>query len=103
VLAYSVEQRSREIGVRVALGADRRSVRWLIVRQGVRLVGAGVVIGLVLASLATPVARNQLFQVSPFDPVSFVSVTALLLVMAVVASYVPALRATRVDPVVVLK
>ncbi len=103
VLSYSVEQRTREMGVRMALGADPRDVLWLVVRHGVVLVSIGVVIGLVIASIATPWARNLLFQVSPFDPVSFASVSAVLLVVACVASYLPAVRATRVDPVVVLR
>jgi ABC-type antimicrobial peptide transport system permease subunit len=76
---------------------------WLVVRHGIILVGLGVAIGLVIASIATPWARNLLFQVSPFDPVSFGVVSVVLLVVACVASYLPARRATRVDPVVVLK
>jgi len=103
VLSYSVEQRTREMGVRMALGADPRDVLWLVVRHGVVLVGIGVAIGLGIASIATPWARNLLFQVSPFDPLSFVAVSVVLLVVACVASYLPAVRATRVDPVVVLK
>ena len=103
VLSYSVEQRTREMGVRMALGADPRDVLWLVVRHGVVLVAIGVAIGLGIASIATPWARNLLFQVSPFDPVSFAAVSAILLIVACVASYLPALRATRVDPVVVLK
>ena len=103
VLSYSVEQRTREMGVRMALGADPRGVLWLVVRHGVILVGVGVAIGLVIASIATPWARNLLFQVSPFDPVSFFAVSVVLLSVACLASYLPALRATRVDPVVVLK
>ena len=103
VLSYSVEQRTREIGVRVALGASRRHVLQLIVKHGVILVGIGIVIGIVTALAATPWAQNQLFQVSPFDPVSFVAVSGLLLIVAFLASYLPALRATKVDPIVVLK
>ena len=103
VLSYSVEQRTREMGVRMALGADPRDVLWLVVRHGVVLVGIGVAIGLGIASIATPWARNLLFQVSPFDPVSFAAVSAILLIVACVASYLPAVRATRVDPVVVLR
>jgi ABC-type lipoprotein release transport system permease subunit len=103
VLSYSVEQRTREMGVRMALGADPRVVLWLVVRHGVLLVGVGIVIGLAIASMATPWARNLLFQVSPFDPASFAAVSGVLLVVAGLASYLPAVRATRVDPVVVLK
>jgi ABC-type antimicrobial peptide transport system permease subunit len=103
VLSYSVEQRTREIGVRVALGADRRRVLKLIVRQGLTLVGVGVAIGLVTALAAMPWAQNHLFQVSPFDPGTFAAVAGILLLVAFLASYLPALRATKVDPIVVLK
>lgn len=103
VLAYAVSQRTQEIGVRVALGADRRSVLGLIVGQGLRLAGVGVGLGLVLAAAGMPLARSLLYNVSPFDPLSFSAVTVFLLSVALVASYVPALRATRVDPLVALR
>lgn len=103
VLAYAVSQRTQEIGVRVALGADRRSVLGLIVGQGLRLAGVGVAGGLALAAAGMPLARSVLYNVSPFDPLSFAAVTAFLLTVALVASYVPALRATRVDPLVALR
>jgi putative ABC transport system permease protein len=103
VLAYSVSQRTQEIGVRVALGAAREHVLKLIVGQGLGLAVAGVVVGLVLAALSTPLARSLLFNVSPFDPVSFIAVSMFLIGVALAASYVPALRATRVDPMVALR
>jgi predicted permease len=103
VLSYSVEQRTREIGVRVALGAGRRQVLLLIVKHGVMLVGIGVAIGLATALVVTPWARNQLFQVSPFDPLSFATVSVILMAVAFLASYLPAIRATRVDPIIVLR
>jgi putative ABC transport system permease protein len=103
VLSYAVEQRTREIGVRMALGADRGRVLSLIVKHGVALVGLGVILGLAIALAATPLAQNQLFQVSAFDPVSFVGVSVVLVFVALIASYLPARRATRVDPIVVLK
>jgi putative ABC transport system permease protein len=103
VLAYSVTRRTQEIGVRVALGAGRRDVLSLIVSQGLRLAGAGVAIGLVLAAVGMPLARSLLYEVSPFDPVSFGTVSLFLLAVAAVASYLPALRATRVDPLVALR
>ena len=103
VLAYSVSQRTQEIGVRVTLGADRQNVFGLIVGQGLRLTGIGVIIGLVLAALGTPVTRSLLYKVSPFDPFSFIAVSILLLAVALLASYVPARRAMRVDPVVALR
>ena len=103
MLAYSVAQRTQEIGVRVALGADRGHVLKLVVGHGMRLAGLGVVVGLVLAALGTPLARSLLYNVSPFDPFSFVAVATFLVGVAMVASYVPALRATRVDPLVALR
>ena len=104
VLSYSVEQRTREMGVRMALGADPRDVLWLVVRHGVVLVGIGVAVGLGIASIATPWARNLLFQVSPFDPVSFgarVSRSPRGRVSS--RATCRPVRATRVDPVVVLR
>ena len=77
MLAYSVSQRTQEIGVRVALGADRGHVLKLVVGQGMRLAGLGVVVGLVLAALGTPLARSLLYNVSPFDPFSFIAVVDL--------------------------
>ncbi len=103
VLAYSVSQRTQEIGVRVALGADRGQVFTLVVGQGLTLTGIGVVLGLVLAAFGTPLARSLLYNVSPFDPFSFAAVSVFLVVVALIASYVPASRATQVDPVVALR
>jgi putative ABC transport system permease protein len=103
VMSYAVSQRTQEIGVRVALGASRRDVLKLIVSQGLILAGIGVGAGLILAPVGTWFGRTQFYGVSPFDPISFGAVCALLLGVAFVASYVPALRATRVDPVVALR
>jgi putative ABC transport system permease protein len=103
VLSYSVSQRTQEIGVRVALGASRRDVLRLVVASGLRLSGVGVGVGLALAPVATWLARSLLYRVSPFDPVTFGLVAAFLMLVAFVASYVPARRATRVDPVVALR
>src|SRR5262249_15749351 len=103
VLSYSVTQRTQEIGVRIALGACRRDVVRLIVGQGLVLATIGVVIGLGLAASGTPFARSLLYNVSPFDPFSFGSVSAFLVSVAFVASSLPALRATRVDPIVALR
>jgi ABC-type antimicrobial peptide transport system permease subunit len=102
-LAYSVSQRTQEIGVRVTLGAGRTQVFRLIVGQGLRLTAIGVVIGLVLAAFGTPLARSLLYNVSPFDPFSFVAVSLLLIGVALAAGYVPARRAMKVDPVVALR
>ena len=103
MLAYAVSQRTQEIGVRMTLGADRRHVLRLVVGQGVTLAGIGVVVGLVLAALGTPLARSLLYNVSPFDPFSFTAVATFLIGIALLASYVPAQRATRVDPLVALR
>jgi predicted permease len=103
MLAYSVSQRTQEIGVRVALGAHRGHVLKLVVGHGMRLAGVGVVVGLVLAAVGTPLARSLLYNVSPFDPFSFIAVSTFLVAVALLASYVPALRATRVDPLVALR
>jgi putative ABC transport system permease protein len=103
VLSYHVTQRTSEIGVRMALGADRPAVLRLIVGHGMRLAGAGVLVGMVLAPLGTWFGRTLFYNVSPFDPVTFGTVAAFLLSVAFVASWVPARRATTVDPVRALR
>jgi putative ABC transport system permease protein len=103
VLSYSVTQRTQEIGVRVALGADRRDVVKLVVKYGLLLGGIGVGIGLVLAPVMTYFAQSLFFNVSPFDPVTFGAVALFLLAVAFLASYLPARRATRVNPVIALR
>ncbi len=103
IISYSVSQRTREIGVRVALGAQRTNVLKLIVGQGAVLVALGVGIGLAGALGVTRFLRSMLFGVSPFDPVSFVAVTVVLSAIAFFASYIPARRAARVDPIEALR
>lgn len=103
VLSYSVSQRTQEIGVRVALGAERGHVLKLVAGQGLLLAGIGVTIGLALAAAGTPLARSVLYEVSPFDPLTFTVVSVFLLAVALLASLLPALRATRVDPIVALR
>ena len=103
VLAFSVSQRRREIGVRLALGADRRAVLRLIVRQGMVLVLAGLLLGCAGAAAATRLLRALLFETSAFDPVTFAVVPALLAGVAVIASYLPARRAANVDPMLALR
>ena len=103
VISYAVSQRTQEIGVRVALGAQRGDVLRLIVGHGALLGGVGVAIGLVGALGATRFLRTMLFGVSPFDVASFIGVAGLLGIIAVLASYIPARRAARVDPVEALR
>ncbi|HET7616951.1 MAG TPA: ABC transporter permease [Vicinamibacterales bacterium] len=103
VLSYSVSQRTQEIGVRVALGADRRNVLSLVVSQGLKLAGLGVLLGAAGAFLITPIVKSVLYNVSPSDPVSFIVVSVFLSLIAFIASYVPARRATAVDPLTALR
>ncbi len=103
VLSYSVSQRSQEIGVRVALGAERRDVLRLIVGQGLRLAGWGIAGGILGAAAITWVIRSILYNVTPTDPVSFGGVALFLAAVALLASYVPARRALAVDPIVALR
>jgi predicted permease len=103
VIAYSVSQRTREIGIRVALGAGRRHVLRLVLNEGMLVISAGLAIGLVASSLLTRFLASLLFGVSPTDPLTFACVAFLLAVVALAACYVPARRAIRVDPMVALK
>jgi putative ABC transport system permease protein len=103
VMSYSVAQRTREIGIRMALGAQRRDVLKMTVKQGLKLVVTGVAIGLVAAVVLTRVMTSLLFGVSATDPVTFVSISFVLMSVAMLASYIPALRATKVDPMVALR
>jgi putative ABC transport system permease protein len=98
VLAYSVSQRTREIGIRIALGATGGDVARLVLRQGLLLASAGVVIGAGAAFALTRWMESLIYGVSPTDPVTFTSVALLLVGIALLASYVPARRAVRVDP-----
>jgi putative ABC transport system permease protein len=102
LMAYSVAQRTREIGLRMALGAHARDVLGLMLRDGLRLTALGVALGLPAAFGLTRLMRSMLFGTSPADPATFAAVAVLLLVVAGAASYVPAWRATRVDPLVAL-
>jgi ABC-type antimicrobial peptide transport system permease subunit len=98
LMHYSVAQRTREIGIRMALGADRSSVLAMVIRQGLALVSLGLGSGLVLDWFATRLLSNLLFGVTPSDPWTLASVFILLLSVALIASLVPARRAASIDP-----
>jgi putative ABC transport system permease protein len=103
MVAYSVRQRMQEIGVRIAIGAQRRDVLRLIVGGGMKLALTGAIVGLVGALALARVVGTMLFEVTPFDPASYGTTATVLLAVAAVACYVPARRATRVDPLTVLR
>jgi len=103
VISYSVTQRTQEIGVRMALGADRRTVLGMVVGQGMRLAAIGAVIGCVAAYGVGQLLSSQLFEVNAADPETFLGVAVLLAFVALLACYLPARRATRVDPMTALR
>jgi ABC-type antimicrobial peptide transport system permease subunit len=103
VLSYAVSQRTQEIGVRMALGASRQNVFSLVVSHGARLAGAGIVCGVIGAVGVTRVVTSLLYNVSATDPVSFIGTAAFLAIVALLASYIPARRATGVDPMIALR
>jgi putative ABC transport system permease protein len=103
VLAYSVAQRTQEIGIRMALGADRDWMLRIILGQALALVAFGLVLGLSASAGLTRLMSSLLFGVSPLDPRTYVGMSLLLTAVALVASYIPARRASRVDPLVALR
>jgi predicted permease len=103
LIAYSVAQRTRELGIRIALGAVPGDVRMLVVREGATIAFAGILIGSAGAIAATRVMRSMLYQVNPLDPVTFAAVGSALAVVAVGASWIPALRASRVSPLIAMR
>lgn len=103
VIAYAVSQRRREIGIRVALGAQPRALKTMFVRDGVVLTSIGIAIGLGSAAAVTRLMKAILFGISPLDPATYAAVPALLMAAAILASYIPATRVARVDPVDALK
>jgi macrolide transport system ATP-binding/permease protein len=103
VVAYSVAQRTREIGVRLAMGAQRGDVMWMVLGRGLGLTAAGIALGVVLSAMATRLIGRLLLGLSPLDPVSFGAASLAWLGIAMLATYVPARRAMRVDPVVALR
>ena len=103
VMAYAVSERTKEIGIRMALGAKRSSVLRMILFEGLLLIMTGVIVGLFLSVVGTRVMESLLYGVSPTDPLTFISVAALLTMVALLACYVPARKATKVDPIVALR
>ncbi len=103
VISYLVAQRTRELAIRVALGADRLQVGWMILRQAMLLGLAGCAVGLGLCGLTSPLLARNLYHVHRFDPLTFGGVAALLLSVVILSAYIPARRATRVDPLVALR
>jgi ABC-type antimicrobial peptide transport system permease subunit len=103
VIAYSVSERTQEMGIRIALGANRGDILRLVLRQGMTLAGAGIAIGIAASLALTRLLASLLYGVSATDPATFAAGAALFVAVAFAASYIPAIRATRVDPVVTLR
>jgi ABC-type antimicrobial peptide transport system permease subunit len=103
VLSYSVSQRRSEIGIRLALGADRSNVRSLVLRQGMKPALIGIAAGLLGAIFAAQAMKTLLFNLTPADPITFAVVPLILLATTLLASYVPSARATRIDPATALR
>jgi predicted permease len=103
VISYSVSQRTRELGIRIALGAQQGALKSMVVRHGLLVSGVGVVLGLAAAAALTRILASFLFQISPLDPITYVAVSAALLAAAAIASYLPAHRAATVNPVDALR
>jgi ABC-type antimicrobial peptide transport system permease subunit len=103
VISYAVLQRTREIGIRLALGEQKGRLRWMFIRSALALTGTGIAIGLAAAAGLTRLMKSLLFGVSPLDPLTYVSVLIVLAASAVLASYLPARRAAAVNPVEALR
>ena len=103
VISYSVSQRTSEFGVRMALGAPRSALMSLVLSHAMKLAGLGAVLGVLAAFAVAPLLRSLIFDVSPADPATFVSVAGLVILVALLAGYVPARRATATDPMNALR
>jgi len=103
VLAYSIGQRTREIGIRMALGASAHEVSRMVLWQGMRMILTGAAIGAGVALMLSQLLSRLIFGVSPRDPLAFLAAPVVLIVVALVASYLPACRAARIDPVIALR
>ena len=102
-MSFTVAQGTREIGIRTALGAQRRDLLWMVLRRGLKLTLIGITLGMAGAFGLTRLLSNLLFGVSATDPLTFAVVAALLVIVALLASYLPARRATKVDPLIALR
>ena len=103
VISYLVTERTREIGIRLALGAQKRNILRVILQQGLRLAVAGAAIGIVCAAIVSHLMATLLYEVKPTDPLSFAGVAALFVFVALLACYLPARRAMKIDPMVALR
>ena len=103
VISYAVSQRTREIGIRLALGAQKGELKWMFVRSALVLTGIGVAIGVFAAAGLTQFMKSLLFGISPLDPLTYLAIPSILVASAVLASYLPARRAAAVDPVEALR
>jgi ABC-type antimicrobial peptide transport system permease subunit len=103
VISYAVSQRTREIGIRLALGEQKGRLRWMFIRSALLLTGSGIAIGLAAAAGLMRLMKSLLFGVSPLDPLTYISVLIVLAASAVLASYLPARRAAAVNPVEALR
>jgi ABC-type antimicrobial peptide transport system permease subunit len=103
VMANSVVRRTSEIGIRMALGAQRANILWMVLRDTLWLIVTGLIVGIPLSIFAARFVSNQLFGLNPTDPLSLIAAAAFLAVVAILAGYLPARRASRVDPLVALR
>jgi ABC-type antimicrobial peptide transport system permease subunit len=103
VVSYLVSRRTRELGIRVALGASRRQVLWLVVKEGAWVSAAGIAVGLSAAALLARLLSTELHGVSPLDPITYVSVAGVMAIVTLAACSVPTRRALRVDPLIALR
>ena len=103
VLSFLVSRQTRDLGIRFALGAQRRDVLWLVLKEGATLCVSGVALGLVAASLTTRWISSELHGVGPLDPATYIAVSITMCVVTLLACYVPTRRALRVDPLIVLR
>ena len=103
MIAYTVSRQTREIGIRMSLGATRGDVHRMVLRMGLQLIAIGAVAGLLLSFGVTRVLAHQLWSISPHDPVTLAGVVGVMALAGLAASYVPARRATQVDPIVALR